>query len=393
MYLRVARALHAPRRVIIMAGQRRQFGALRKLPSGRWQAKYRGPDGRVYTAPTTYDAKGYAEAWLARVFTDIQAGTWVSPNTPTAAVVTLGSYAEAWLADRDLKPRTRVNYQRIFDRHIAPTFADMPVTSITVAHVRTWHAALSNRVGATTRAHAYSLLRTIMGTVVSDDMRDSNPCRIHGAGTTKRAKQIRPLTIAELDALVAEMPDRYQLMTLVSAWCGLRFGEITELRRSDVDLTSGVLRVRRAVTRPTGGSEVYVDTPKSDAGKRDVAVPPHIMPALEEHVRTLVGDALLFPAADGRHLAPSSLWKVFRPARARIGRPDLRWHDLRHTGAVLAAATGATLAELMARLGHSTPSAAMIYQHAAADRDRVIADALSELAVATVVPIRNPAAS
>jgi integrase len=90
-------------------------------------------------------------------------------------------------------------------------------------------------------------------------------------------------------------------------------------------------------------------------------------------------DGLLFPAAHGEQLAPSTLYRVFYPAREKAGREDLRFHDLRHTGAVLAASTGATLAELMARLGHSTPGAALRYQHAAQDRDRVIAVALSEL--------------
>ncbi len=89
----------------------------------------------------------------------------------------------------------------------------------------------------------------------------------------------------------------------------------------------------------------------------------------------------MFPAQDGRsHLAPSTLYKSFYPARKIAGRPDLRFHDLRHTGAVLAASTGATLAELMARLGHSTAGAALRYQHAARDRDKVIATALSALA-------------
>ncbi|MEI2718302.1 MAG: tyrosine-type recombinase/integrase [Candidatus Nanopelagicales bacterium] len=68
------------------------------------------------------------------------------------------------------------------------------------------------------------------------------------------------------------------------------------------------------------------------------------------------------------------------PAREKAGRPDLRFHDLRHTSATLAAATGATLAELMSRMGHSTPGAAMRYQHVAADRDRAIAEALSGMA-------------
>jgi len=76
----------------------------------------------------------------------------------------------------------------------------------------------------------------------------------------------------------------------------------------------------------------------------------------------------------------SALARHWYKGRAGIGRDDLRWHDLRHSGAVLAAATGASLAELMARLGHSTPAAAMRYQHAAAGRDREIAQLLSKLA-------------
>jgi integrase len=107
-----------------------------------------------------------------------------------------------------------------------------------------------------------------------------------------------------------------------------------------------------------------------------VAIPPHLMPLVRAHLRDHVAasrDALLFPAASGGHMAPSSLYAVYHPAREAAGRPDLRFHDLRHTGAVLAAATGATLAELMARLGHSTVSAVLRYQHAAAERDKVIA--------------------
>jgi len=107
---------------------------------------------------------------------------------------------------------------------------------------------------------------------------------------------------------------------------------------------------------------------------------------LAEHVAAS-REALVFPAAHGGHMSPATLYRHFYPARKVAGRPDLRFHDLRHTGAVLAAATGATLAELMARLGHSTVSAALRYQHAAAERDKVIAQALSKLAAGTGTPI------
>jgi integrase len=112
-------------------------------------------------------------------------------------------------------------------------------------------------------------------------------------------------------------------------------------------------------------------------------MPPHLIPVLREHLgKAITGgrDGLLFPGADGRTLAPSTLYGVYYPAREKAGRPDLRFHDLRHTGAVLAASTGATLAELMARLGHTTAGAALRYQHAAAGRDHEIAKRLSALA-------------
>jgi len=224
---------------------------------------------------------------------------------------------------------------------------------------------------------------TILATAVHDELISANPCHIRGAGNSKRVHKVTTLSLAELSTLVASMPERYQPMTLLAAWCGLRFGELTELRRKDIDLTNGVIHVRRAVTRVAG--EFIVGTPKSDAGVRDVSIPPHLLPILRMHLSTSITggrEGLLFPAAGDptRHLAPASLYRVFYPARQAAGRPNLRWHDLRHTGAVLAASTGASLAELMARLGHSTPQAALKYQHASKGRDAEIAALLSKLA-------------
>ena len=198
----------------------------------------------------------------------------------------------------------------------------------------------------------------------------------------KPTHKVAPASLGELEVIVKNLPDRYRLMALLAAWCAMRFGELAELRRADLDLTNNRVLIRRAVVRVRG--EMIVGPPKTDAGIRDVAIPPHLVPAVEHHLDAHVGpgpDALLFPAAadSQRHMQPSTLYKVFYPAHEMAGRKDLRWHDLRHTGAVLAAQTGATLAELMGRLGHTTPGAAMRYQHAAADRDAEIARRLSAL--------------
>jgi integrase len=223
-------------------------------------------------------------------------------------------------------------------------------------------------------------MRTILGQAVADQLIASNPCHIRGAGNSTRVHKIKPATLDELEALVGAMPERYKVMTLLASWCGLRFGELAELRRSDVNTKTGVLHVRRGVVRANG--QAIVKKPKSNASVRDVAVPPHLLPMLKAHLLQHAApgkDGLLFPAAGGGHLATSTLYGVFYRAREAAGRPDLRWHDLRHTGAVLAASTGATLAELMGRLGHSTPGAALRYQHAAEGRDQQIARALSAL--------------
>ena len=170
-------------------------------------------------------------------------------------------------------------------------------------------------------------------------------------------------------------------MMLLASWCAMRFGELTELRGSDIDTRTGTIRIRRAVAWVD--SEPVIGKPKSDAGTRDVAIPPHLLPLVRAHLleHGVGKTGLLFPAAQTNgHMRPATLYRVYYPAREKAGRPDLRFHDLRHTGAVLAASTGATLAELMGRLGHSTPAAAMRYQHAAQGRDAEIAVALSRLA-------------
>jgi len=369
-----------------MAGKRghRGFGLLRRLPSKRWQASYVGPDTLRHNAPSTFSAKVDAEAWLGAESRMIERGDWRAPADRGSAVaaLTFEKYAATWLADRTLKPSTRRLYGSLLERRILPTFAPVALTAITPSLVRRWYADQPARTPTAT-SHAYALLKAILATAVADEHLVANPCRVRGAGSSKRVKQIRPATLEELDQLVDAMPEHYRLLVLLAAWTGLRFGELTELRRGDVDLDNGVLRVRRAVAQVNGVGPV-VGTPKSDAGVRDVFVPPHLMPLVREHLRSQIRggrDGLLFPAADGHsHLAPSTLYRRWKPARKAAGRPDLRFHDLRHLGAVLAASTGATLSELMTRLGHSSPTAALQYQHTATGRDRQIAEALSRLA-------------
>lgn len=357
---------------------RRVAGGVDKLPSGRWRARYRTPDGRRLSG--SFATKADADAWLAAQGTDRARGTWVDPAVGREP---LASYATTWLAQRpDLRPRTRDDYADIIRVHLVPVLGARPIGAITPAEVRAWYAATSERVPGRARK-AYRLLRTILNTAVADELIVRNPCRVRGAGQDRSAE--RPTaTVPQVAALAGAVDERWQALVLLAAWCGLRRGELLGLRRSDVDLAGGTVRVERAVHYLRDNS-VVVGPPKTAAGVRTVAVPPHLIPELTLHLGRWVAsapDAPLFTERDGTPLRIYTLDRAWRRARLSLGLPHLRLHDLRHTGNTLAAATGASTRELMVRMGHASPQAALIYQHASAERDQAIAAALSKLAEA-----------
>ncbi len=391
-----------------MAAERRSFGRLRKRPSGRWQGGYLGPDKTVHNAPVTFTTKTDAEGWLAVERRLIERDEWTPPakraQAKHAKGATLNDFAPDWLAThkrsdgQPIKDRTREHYGKLLDGRILPHLGDLPMRHLDDDTLNHWRDKQLPRDTPVANAHAYALLREILKAAAVKDSAIRPPA-IPGAAKAKTTHRAEPATLDELAVIVANMPERHRLAILLMSWCALRFGEVTELRRRDVDLRGQRIKIRRAVVRVE--HERRVTTPKSDAGVRDVAVPPHLLPTIKDHLSLHAQpgpDGLLFPAESGGHLSQSTLngkpsrrrrikgrmvnesASGFCRAREAAGRHDLRLHDLRHTGAVLAAQTGATLAELMARLGHSTPGAAMRYQHAAKDRDKAIAAALSEIA-------------
>ncbi len=388
---------------------RRGFGAVRKLPSGRWQASYLDPagvrinasaiqDGKI--VPLTFLDKKTAEAWLSLRQTEMIEKRWKPPAAREPDEVEFSEYADRWLDSRDLSPRTRAEYRKVLDGPRLADFAGYTLNKISPAMVKRWWSAHEDG-HPTARRKAYDLLHAILATASQPDedtdappLIANNPARLSAKTknrtmTSRPKGSIRPATLAELATIMDEMPQRYAAMVLLAAWCAPRFGELTELRRRDLRInldadgqpTDGTLTITRAVVWPEPDTPV-VKTPKSLS--REVAIPPHILAPLLVHLDTWADagpDGLLFPAVEsGGHMKHGALYKVFRRARAAAGRSDLRWHDLRHTGATLAAQAGATLAELMNRLGHSSVTAALIYQHAAAGRDAEIARRLSEIA-------------
>lgn len=358
---------------------RRSWGKVEKLPSGNLRARYTGPDGNVHTAPMTFVAAIDADAWLATQRALIAAGTWTPVSATTSADVqaerarTLLDYGMSWVETRTgrnglpLTPRSRVEYQRLLNGPLAP-LAALPVVGITTVKVRDWYSALVKTGTKTTAARGYGLLRTIMETAVIDGIVASNPCQVRGAQNASTGRTSEVPTMAELAIIEASMPDRLRAMVGIAAWGALRYGELTELRRSDVllddDADTIMLSVTRAVVKIPGEGFI-VGPPKSAAGIRLVALAPELTAGILEHLEKHVGaepDALLFPARKGGHMSQSTFNKSWDKARAAAGRPDLTWHTLRAFGGTRHQQIGATLAETMKFLGHSTVAAAMRYQ-------------------------------
>src|SRR5664280_2006709 len=360
---------------------KRGFGEISRLPSGRYRARYTGPDANRHSAPLTFVARIDAEGWLVEQERLISRGEWRPPARQVReAPLLLGEYATAVVERRRLRPATVALYAKLLRLTIPQTWATRPLVDITAAEVSSWYAGM--RQTPTQQANAYGLLKSIFKEAVDEGLLDANPCRVKAGGQKQRAREIDVLTVDQLNRYVAAVPEARRVPLLLAGWCGLRSGEVRGLRVRDLDLDAGVVNVRQAVVRLKG--QLLIGPPKTNAGIRSVAIPPHPLPALKvwaerQPIRSRA--ALLFPAGDGHSpLNDSVLRDAHDKGKAAIDMPRLTIHGLRHTSATLAAQLGATLAELQARIGHSTPNMAMRYQHVAAERDAQLAARMSAFA-------------
>jgi integrase len=354
---------------------RRRFGNVRKLPSGRFQARYVGPDGVTRTAQGTFGTERLATKWLTVTESEIIRGDWQAPE---GGEVELGEYGVRWIAERTLAPRTREAYEDLFRLYVSPHLGSMTLDSIKPQVIRRWRSRLLDEGKAEPQAvKAYSLLRAILNTAVNEDGAiRQNPCRIKGYDRYHTPE--RPVAnVDQVLALADVVPDRYRALVLTAALTGLRWGELAALRRSDVDLSAGVVRVPRKLAALRNG--MAFGPPKSEAGVRAVALPASLVEELRTHLARFAGggaEALVFTGGKGALLRTGNFRRAvdWPEVTAKAGLPaGFHFHDLRHTGNQLAAAAGASTRELMHRMGHASMRAALIYQHATSERDRQIA--------------------
>jgi integrase len=386
-----------------MTNRNGEFGNTRLLQSGKWQARYRDRSGQDQTGPTTFRTERLARKYLNRVEIELEQGTWLDPRK---AKQPFADMVLAWRASRPtIRPTTQASYAGNLSRYLLPYFGDMRANEITADVVREWHAWVSalqrydgseknegKVISPNTVAKAYRLLRAICEVAVDDGVMPKNPCRLRGVASERTPEQ-RVATADEVHRICEAIGDDHKAMVMVAAYGGLRLGEIIGLRRHRIDFKANTIRVVEQVTQPDSRTFV-VGPPKTDAGVRTVTMPAEVMTVLRIHVRANAEKGrtgLVFPAPNGGHLRRSNFYRrTWLPAVTKAGVEKLRFHDLRHTHATLAVAMGTDIKTLMKRMGHASPRAALIYQHAQSDDSvalgfsQVIAEAAASVAAAKV---------
>ncbi len=340
----------------------RQFGTIRRLPSGRYQARY-WHLGEQVSAGTTFATKTEARAWLSSVETDLRRGDHVDPR---AGSERFGDYARRWLDERDLRPRTRETYESQLE-WILNTFESVRLREIDAASVRSWYGRM-HKAGrsSNTVAKVYRLFRTIMSTAVDDGLLRSNPVSIKGAAAEEHHARPVP-TFEEVARLADAIEPKFSALVWLAATSGLRYSELTALCRSHIDLKRSTVRVERALAFERGVGAAF-GPPKTPAAHRSVVIPAGTIDILEAHLDKYVAPAphaLVFTSVKGSPL----LYRYFAPywtrAKAAAGVSEaVHFHDLRHLASTTAASSGASVRELMARMGHATSDASLRYLEA-----------------------------
>ncbi|HUZ41017.1 MAG TPA: site-specific integrase [Acidimicrobiales bacterium] len=346
----------------------------------------------------TFRLRRDAKSHKRKVEGDENTGLLIDPR---GGETIFGPYAASWIEHRlvrgrPLTPATAQGYRRLLARNIKATFAKTSLRKMTPERVREWHSTLVADAGADQPAKSYRLLRAILNTALADDLISRNPCRIAGDGT-EHAPERPILDTATVLDLADTIDSRLRAFVLLAGFGGLRPGELFGLERQDIDPLRGTVHVRREtheiahVRNPDGSiAKKYgrtITEPKSQAGKRNVALPRVVMDELRAHVDAFAAPGLsgvIFTRSTGRYLRRRDLSEAWKTACETLGLEGVHPHDLRHHAATtMARIPGVTTRELMARIGHSSPRAALIYQHATEERDRAVADHLDTVIAST----------
>jgi integrase len=345
---------------------------------GRWQARYRGPDGKERTR--TFERKTDAERWLVEVKSSINKGSWVDP---ARSAMRLEKWAAEWLPSRsDLRASSYARLESIVRLHVVPAFDNRPLATISNSEIRKWSGQMQkDGVGAAGVRKSVFALRAMLDAAVADQRLAVNPAANVPLPAEHAAEQ-RYLDREQVLTLADIITPRYRALVLLGAFGGLRWGELAGLRRSRVDVLHS--RITVCETATDIGGKITFGEPKTKTSKRTIPLARSIMAEVERHLAEYVeagADALLFTTPAGNLVYRGMFWPhVWKPAVKKAGLDGLRIHDLRHTYVSLWIAAGANPKEVSKWAGHSTVAFTLDrYGHLYPEHGDDIADRLDQL--------------
>ena len=362
---------------------RRHYGAIRRLPSGRYQARYRDGSGRLVPAPDTFTTKGDAQRFLSAVEADRQRGTFIDPS---AGRMTVAAWAEEWLRTKRGQRANTLARDRVALTYLLPALGHLPIGSVTPLQVRAAVEAMrqAGRSPSTIRSYV-GTYASLFTAAVDAELIVRSPVRRKLLPIEPERQPDRPhLPPTELRALAGCAPDRYNALILLAGVNGLRWSEAIGFRRSDLDLDARRLTVAQTVEEVAGHARVVAAT-KSDASRRTITLPTITVASLAAHLEAHCAgtglDDLVFVGPRGGLLRRSFGRRVMQPAVAAAGLPaSVTFHGLRHVAATYLEEVNAPLRVRQHRLGHAPQGVTLrTYTHVPEELDRAVADRLDAL--------------
>lgn len=343
-----------------------------------WRVRYRAPDGK--SRSRQFPRKIDAERFLAGVAADLARGSWVDPQRSRT---TVREWCEVWRRSKvDLRPSTLARLDSTLQRHVLPAFGGWALDALTNGEIRAWVARMNAAgLSPTSVRKPYFALHDMLRSAVADRRLAVNPAQDVPLPAERHGGQ-RFLSSTEVARLTAAVHPRHRVLVLTAVYGGLRFGELTALRRGRIDIIRG--RVRVAETLVDVGGHLSFGPPKTQNSRRSVPLPRRIVAELDEHLGAYVQDeaeALVFSGPRGGPLRRGAFrQREWLPAVHACGLEGLRFHDLRHTFVSLWIAAGANPKEVSVRAGHSSVAFTLDrYGHLYEDGDDAVSDRLDAL--------------
>jgi len=317
--------------------------------STTWLARWRDPDGKQ--RKRTFPRKVDADRFLTTVEHGMLTGSYVDP---AAGKVTFREYAELWRAGQPHRPNTAKAVEQHLRCYAYPVLGGRPLAAVRPSEVQAWTTGLGATIAASTTRTVFNTFKAVFKAAVRDRLISHNPCDDVVLPKVP-ARKVEPLTVEQVEALVAGTPARYRALVLLGAGTGLRSGELFGLQVRHVDFLRRTVTVEQQVQQ-LAGHEVHVCPPKTQSSYRTVPLPQVVVESLAEHLRLYPAGpgAWLFSSTTGGPVVRTSFQHAaWQPALRAAGLTGVGMHALRHFYASALIRGGLSVKVVSDRLGHS----------------------------------------